>query len=162
MEGMGPSQRNGAAGGVGNGTHVIIVQLQAVLEGSGESHHVVEGGRVLKLHVSLQRVAEATGEEVDMVLLLKGVAVGEQGQKLRLVLLHCVGAVQLHQGAERVAARRGAKRPLHLVDEFQPGGHAVVLLQALVPILGCALHVEGGQPHPLIVLGVVSAEELLS
>ena len=37
----------------------------------------------------------------------------------------------------------------------------MVLLQAVVPVLGSAFHVEGGEPHPLVVRRAISAEELL-
>jgi len=96
-----------------------------------------------------------------LVLLLKRPAAREHGQELRLVLLDRPCAAELHEGAERVAARRRPERPLHLVDEIRPRWSAVVLLQAVVPVLGSAFHVEGGEPHALVVRRAIGAEKLL-
>jgi hypothetical protein len=54
-------------------------------------------------------------------------------------------------GEDVAAAGSPSPRPLHLVDEVWPCGSAVVLLQAVVPVLGSAFHVEGSKPHPLVV-----------
>ena len=56
---------------------------------------------MLELNARLQRIAEAGGEDVDLVLLLEWPAAREHGQELRLVLLDRSGAAELHEGAER-------------------------------------------------------------
>lgn len=135
--------------------------LQAALKGPSETHGIVEGGRMLELDVGLQRVAKVANEEIDLILFLESALTGEQGQELRLVLLHCPSAVKLHEGAERIAACRGIECPLHLVDELQPCEGVVVLLQAVIPVLGITFHVERGEPDALVLGGAVGAEELL-
>lgn len=71
---------------------------------------------MLELDIHLHRIAEAGGEDVDLVVLLEWPAAREHGQELHLVLLDRPGAAELHEGAERVAARQRPERPLHLVD----------------------------------------------
>jgi hypothetical protein len=55
----------------------------------------------------------------------------------------------------------GGERALDLIDEVRPGGRTAVFPQAVIPILGSVLHVEGHVPDTFLVRCAVGMEELL-
>ena len=124
-----------------------------------ESHSVLQGRGTLQLDVEAERVAEASHEDRDLLWLRDIGAPGNGREKLLLVVGHRSGALDVDELAQRVAAHRRPETEVDKLDKVRPGGHALVVLQAIVPLLGSALQVVGGEPDLVVVGGLDLAEK---
>lgn len=126
------------------------------------AHGVFQGGRSLEFYVDAERVAEAGREDRDLLRLCHVSAPGEEREELLLVVVHRARALDVDELAQRVAACRRAEAEVDELDEARLGRHTLVALQMVIPLLGDALQVVGGELDLVVVGGLGLTEELLA
>jgi hypothetical protein len=134
------------AAGVTGDVRAVVVRLGARADGtaaSGARVGVLQRHRSVQLNVDAQGVAEAGGEDVDLLQLGDVVATGEELQEVVRVLRDRADTLKLNELPKRVAARRRPKASGEEVRETLPGWNALIALKTKVPSLGVAIHVEG-------------------
>lgn len=104
--------------------------------------------RGLQLHVNAQCLRQACCEDVDL-LFQREEPTGEQGQKLLLVVGHCLGLAEVHQFTKQVMTQGRTKSDMDHVGEASPDRHALVALDVEVPLLCGSHHVIRRGPHLL-------------
>lgn len=79
---------------------------RAALIRSRQAHGRLEVRRALHLHIRRKRLAQAGGEEVDLVLPRQVLAAAQEGQELALVVFHGAGTLEFLDFSQRVGANR--------------------------------------------------------
>jgi len=157
-----PWRRRRARRSPGNRRAIVILDLHAMFKGAGEVHGLLEGLRSLQFHVNPQGIAEAGGEEINLLPLGDIVTTCEEEQELILVLRDRSSPAEVRQLTQGIAAHRRSESSVDEVDELRPCRDAAVPVQAVVPLLGSTLHIVGRREDLLVFRRAVSTEELLA
>jgi hypothetical protein len=141
-------------------TQQFFTHGQSLLIGVRQGHGVLQCRRLFKLDISFQRVAEARGEDVNLVFLREALATIDKCQEEGLIIRNCGLPPELNKFSQRVASNGWAEPLVDQLLELIPRWRALVLLEQRKPLRHVARHVEGSQEHLLGVLGGLNVEEL--
>jgi hypothetical protein len=144
---------------VGSG---FISQGQPLFICACQGHSLFKCCWLLQLHVRLQGVVEACGEDFNLMILREPLAVVDKRQEVGLVICDCCLTPELNELAQGVPADRQSEMLVHQLLEFVLCWHALVLLKQREPLRRVAHHVEGCWEHLLGILGVLDPKELVA
>jgi hypothetical protein len=102
---------------------------------------------VLKLNVCLERVAEASREDVHLVVLTEGLTAAKEGQELALVIGDEARALQLDEFTQSIAPERRPEALVDKPDKVIPGRCALVVFQQGIPLRTIACYIKCGEEH---------------
>jgi hypothetical protein len=110
---------------------------------TSQSHNIPQCLGCVQINVCLQGLAKTRGEDHDLLGLKEFITVGEVMVELVDVLIERgIKVVEIAQLSQGITACRGAEANIGELQEGYPSWSTQVSLQAIVPLLSGALHVE--------------------
>jgi len=133
----------------------------ATFERAGERHGVLQRCRLLQFDVGAEGLLQTRRKDGDLLRLRDVLAARQEHEELLLIIVDGKRAAELGEFAQGVAAEQRPEAPVDAIYELRPRWNALILLQAVVPLAGGAVEIEGRCRNLEMFRRTVGAEELL-
>lgn len=110
----------------------------------------------------MHRLAQAGGEDVDLLTLHQRPSAAEQRKKLLTVVRHRAGALEGRQCPEWVAPHRWPELGVDELNEVEPGRLVDLMFNVVVLHLCRTIHVEQSKPYLVDLWCLLATDAMLA